>query len=358
MSVTSSLSLEDIKNLSDEVRLLVHAGLPLEQHLADAAKGHGSRLQAAASSIADGLRSGQSLEHLVRQEGSGGSRMLASAIAAGVKSGNLGDTIEMMGDFAEDLVELRRQVLKAMAYPLTILIVAWLLFVLILQHTLSQLFSAAQQLNITFPDALERMLTLNRSHPEWIWAIPSAVAVLTGIWIVTGRASSMAFRGPERLLLLIPGVRSLVRDLQFYTLTRMLALLVDRQMPLTEAMILSGAVCGSGQLDLASQNAARRIEQGDTDGMVIGKKWNSTELPPMLTVCLRQASGDSGRFSIRLKSVAEHYRQRLRFNAIWLRTVLPVVIFLVVAVGAVLLYATSVFWPVLEIYRRLDESMI
>ncbi len=97
MASGTSLTLEDIQHLSDEVRLLVRAGLPLEQHLASAGRGHSPRLQEVTQTMADGLGQGHSLQHVIEQSGVGASRMLASAIAAGLRTGDLATTIEMMG---------------------------------------------------------------------------------------------------------------------------------------------------------------------------------------------------------------------------------------------------------------------
>jgi phosphate/sulfate permease len=55
----------------------------------------------------------------------------------------------------------------------------------------------------------------------------------------------------------------------------------------------------------------------------------------------------------RLRSVAEFYRSRLVRNLSWIRLLMPVMMFLVIAGGCVLAYATLVFWPVSELYRNL-----
>lgn len=353
----TSLKLEDIRSLSDEVRLLVEAGLPLERHLVEAGSGHGSKLQAVTQSITDGLNRGHSLEQVIDHNGGGASRMLASAVAAGVRTGSLAATIEMMGDFASDLVDLRRQILQAITYPVIVMVMAWALFAIVIQHALSRVFISAQQLGISLHPVLTQLLQWNMSWSGWVWLFPVPFVVLLGWWVMSGRASSMVFRGPERLLLLLPGVRSLVRDLRFYTLTRMLSLLVEKQVPLPDALLLAGAASGSHDLDTVCQQSAESIRRGNPAGTVSGAKWRRGQLPPLLHVCLGQTAKDESRLLIRLRAVAEHYRERLRLSVLWLKMVLPVALFVVIGGGAVVLYATTVFWPVIEIYRRLSDAM-
>ncbi|MEO1983040.1 MAG: type II secretion system F family protein, partial [Fuerstiella sp.] len=107
---------------------MVAAGLPLESNLARAGQGHGRRLEQLTESISTSLSDGLSLEETIRTNKVGAPRMLAAAVAAGVRTGQLGGTIEMLGDFADDLVDLRQRVLQSITYPLTIVAMALLLF--------------------------------------------------------------------------------------------------------------------------------------------------------------------------------------------------------------------------------------
>lgn len=352
---TNTLTLEDIRNLSDEVRLLVRAGLPLEQHLAAAGRGHGNRLQQTTQSIVDGLNNGQDLQSIINRESSSTSRMLASAVAAGVQSGDLATTVEMMGDFASDLVDLRKQIIHAISYPLIVLAVAWFLFSSFVMWQLDQIYESSIDLGIQFHPVLDRSLSLLTAHPEIVLALPAVAILILILWMLSGRASSMAFRGPERILLLLPGVGGLIRDMRFYTLTRMLSLLIERQVPLPDALQVAGATCGSVPLDEACQRAAKLITEGNASGIEGGTSWKHGQLPPLLQVCLKQTATEGNRMMLRLRAITQHYRTRLDFNTAWLKIVMPVVLFIVIAGGTAVLYAASVFWPVIEIYRQLGN---
>lgn len=351
---SKSLTLEDIHKLSDEVRLIVRTGLPLEQHLAEAGRGHGQRLQQLTQAISEGLNNGQDLSSVINQEGSAVSRMLAAAVAAGVRSGDLATTIEMMGDLAADLVDLRKQIVHAIAYPLILLGIAWCLFSSFVFVSLNRIYFAATDLGVALHPVLDMCLGTLFEHPAVLLVVPGVGAALLLFWMLSGRASSMAFRGPERILLLLPGVGGLVRDMRFYTLTRMLSLLIEKQLPLTEALILAGAGCGSARLDSACQKAAELVTNGNPSGLVMGKRWHPDQLPPLLQACLKQTSTEGSRLILRLRAITQHYRARLDFNTAWLRIVMPVILFIVIAGGTTLLYAASVFWPVIEIYRSLS----
>lgn len=350
------LSLEDIQHLSEEISHLVRAGMPLEESLAEAGKGRGRRFQAVAESISNGLNRGQPLRELVNQEAVGAPRMLASAVGAGVRSGDLGLAVELMGDFASDVVTLRNKLFHSAMYPLTIMAVASLLIVIVIQHALEVFLETIVSWNIAIHPWLQWFLEFNRDVPGWTLFFPIAGFLLLLLWTVSGRAAAMTFRGPERLLLLLPGVQSLVRDLQTYTVVRMMSLLIERGLPLQEALILAGGACGSARLERACRDSAARIETGQSavdNGLNAGSAGKG--LPPLLRVSLKQVQHDEERLVHRLRSVAEFYRNRLERNATWIRLTMPVLMFVMVGGGTVLAYGMMVFWPMTEIYSNLGN---
>lgn len=350
----SALSLEDIQHLSDEIRHLVRAGMPLEAWLANAGRGRGKRLQAVTQSMSDGLSQGRSLQDMVEHGLPGVPRMVACAVGAGVMSGDLGLTIELMGDVAADVVSLRNKLLQAATYPLTIVAVASLLVVTIVQHALDVFLDTIVSWGIPAHPWLMTALTWNRNLPGWTLLLPVAGLLLFAFWTISGRAAAMAFKGPERLLLLLPGVSSLVRDLRNYTLVRMLSLLTERGIPLHDALILAGGATDNSRLDHACRTAAGRIEKGLS---IVAEDGSSDRargsLPPLLAVSLKQVERDESRMVHRLRSVAEFYRNRMERNSTWIKLMMPVIMFIVIGGGCVLAYALMVFWPMSEIYRNL-----
>lgn len=361
-----SLSLDDIQSLAEEIRHLVEAGLPLETALSSAAAGRGARLQKVADEITAELGRGRSLEQIVASQQIGPARMLCAALGAGIQSNSLPLTIELMGDFASDLIELRGRLLQAAAYPLIVVALAGLLLTGILSTTLQQMLAMISEWQLPVNRWLLSLLELHQAAPWWTWLIPVGLVMVVCLWTMSGRAAAMSFRGPERLLLLIPGIGTLVRDLRYYTLARMLSLLTERGVPLTESLVLSGATSGSRRLDAACQTLATTLRGGGLtravtvpNGATSSGKPASSLVPPglpaLLGICLIQTSQSEERLVRRLRSVALFYRHRLERNASWIRLLLPLVLFVVVGGGTALMYCGIVFWPVTEIYQHLGQ---
>ena len=358
--IASKLSLEDMQALSEEISHLVKAGMPLEDSLAQAGTGRGERLKKVMQTLSDGLNQGRTLPELIERESIGAPRMLASAIGAGIQSNSLSLTVEMMGDFAADVVHLRNRLLQAAAYPMTVVLIAGMLLIFFVQKTLELFLETIESWQLDVNRVLLQLLEWNKAAPWWTYILPAGLMLLTGFWMLSGRAATMAFRGPERIFLLLPGVRSLVRDLQNYTLTRMLSLLTDRGIALPEALTLAGGASGSARLEHACHELSHSISRGDvigsgSDSTAIPGKSRQTSLPPLLDVCLQQVQHSEDRMVLRLRSVADFYRNRLERNLAWIRLLMPFAMFVVIAGGCALLYSTMVFWPAAELYRHLGQ---
>lgn len=355
----SQLSLEDMQALSEEISHLVRAGMPLEESLAQAGVGRGERLAHVMKKLSDGLNQGKPLPELIKSESIGAPRMLASAIGAGMQSNSLSLAVEMMGDFAADIIDLRNRLLEAAAYPLSVVLIASALLILFVQNTLEMFLETIQSWDLQVNSVLMTLLEWNKAAPWWTYVVPVGILMLVGLWIVSGRAAMMAFRGPEKVFLLLPGVRPLVRDLQNYTLTRMLSLLTDRGIPLPDALTLAGGASGAARLELACNEVSTKIRNGDGIGGAgssnTPQAYRRYLLPPLLDVCLQQVQHSEDRLVLRLRTIADFYRNRLERNFAWLRLLMPFVMFVVIAGGCALFYSVMVFWPAAELYRHLGQ---
>lgn len=355
----SQLSLEDMQALSEEISHLVRAGMPLEESLAQAGMGRGARLTHVMKKLSDGLNQGVPLPELIKNESVGAPRMLASAIGAGIQSNSLSLAVEMMGDFAADVIDLRNRLLQAAAYPLSVVLIASALLILFVQNTLEMFLETIQSWDLQVNTVLLTLLEWNKAAPWWTYVVPGGILILVGLWIFSGRAATMAFRGPERVFLLLPGVRPLVRDLQNYTLTRMLSLLTDRGITLPDALTLAGGASGSARLELACNEVSTKMRNGDgisgSSSANTPQSYRRYSLPPLLDACLQQVQYSEDRLVLRLRTIADFYRNRLERNFAWLRLLMPFVMFVVVAGGCALFYSMMVFWPAAELYRHLGQ---
>ncbi|MEN9553749.1 MAG: ral secretion pathway protein [Planctomycetota bacterium] len=347
-----TLTIEDIEHLSQEIRHLMQAGLPLESSLASAGMGRSRRLQAFLSALQQRLERGESLPQILESQTSRNARMLTVAIGAGLKSGRPALAIELMGDYAADILELRSGIVRAAAYPMVIVGVASLMLMLVVQHFLTHYYDfAVMQMGVVSDPRLVGLLQWTQQYPAWVFGPPAVLCAVVLFWVLSGRASAMTFRGPEKLLLLLPGLKSIVRDLQCYTLTRMLALLTDNGLTLPESLTLAGVSSGNAVFERTCRGLAAVVSRGGMLATVSAAE--SAGIPPLLMCCLKQVESQEERMRYRLRSAAQFYRQRFERGMMWMQLAMPMVMFLFLGGGCVLIYSLLVFWPVITLYNSL-----
>lgn len=347
------LTLNDVQQLSAEVRALTEARLPLEQHLADAGRGHGRRIELLCNEISGRLQAGESIDHIVDGQSPGASRMLTAALAAGIRSGDMATSIELLGDLSNDLVETRTRLTRAMAYPLVICVLAGALFLVAVRQFLKQVFETLLDLGTDISPVFYHLYVWDERYPHWPWICPIGLLVIAALWLIRGRGGQMAFHGSDRVLLMIPGVRSLIRDLHFYMLTRMTGLLVQRQMPLPEALTLAGNCVGDDRLEEACSKQAASIRQG-TSAVLHDDSWRPGQMPPLLQASVTHPVSNDDELIDRLRGVAGHYHRRIGLNLAWLQHVIPAALLVVFAGGAVFTYGMLLMWPVAKLYQSLS----
>ncbi|MFN5534374.1 MAG: type II secretion system F family protein, partial [Planctomyces sp.] len=137
------LRLQDIEDLAEELRSAVRAGVPLERSISVSAAGHGRRLRVFLGRMQGQLEAGESLESILSGASGGEGRLLAAAVIAGLKAGRPALTLELLGDYVTDVIDLRSRIAQAATYPVAIMATAVLLVSGVLQIFLDRYLDSA-----------------------------------------------------------------------------------------------------------------------------------------------------------------------------------------------------------------------
>src|ERR1019366_861434 len=116
----------------EEIAAMARAGLPLDQGLSALASEMGrGKLRQVTQQLADDLRAGFSLpDALKRQEG----RVppyYAALLAAGIRSGKLGDVLGTLTFYARSIADFRDIIASSLVYPILISIIGFSLMMFV-----------------------------------------------------------------------------------------------------------------------------------------------------------------------------------------------------------------------------------
>jgi type II secretory pathway component PulF len=151
---------------------------------------------------------------------------------------------------------------------------------------------------------------------------------------------------------------------QAASLAEMLALLVEHQMPMPDALALAADATGDKQLIASARQLAAEISAGGQSAnqpiVAVDKRSGHKRLPagsiPPLLHWLIVAGASQPNLAAVLRQNANMYRRRAIARADWLRWRLPVILTVAIGGTATLIYALLLFVPWISVLKELTHT--
>jgi general secretion pathway protein F len=357
----ATVTLDDLIALNDEMLALVRAGVPLGQGLAEVGHDVRGSLARTTATLAARLERGESLPQALAATGGLFPPLYRAIVEAGIKSGRLSAALETTSALMRRMADLRRLVLLAMVYPLIVFFVGYGLFMLFVLKILPTLLSASPT---PHPPAIVRTLAGLHNGVEWWGPILPTIVLTAAIlwWLRSRQALVLQSGGAARVFGWTPSFRKLLAESRAASFADMLALLVEHQTPLGEAVVLAAEATGDPRLTLAAKQLAADISAGAAPKGTVpfcsadSAKGDSplAEIPPLLR-WLIATGGSQATFAAALRDAADTYRRRAIRRADWLRLYLPMLLTLGIGGTVVVLYALSLFVPWTSMLYQLTQ---
>jgi general secretion pathway protein F len=344
-----SISLDQLAALSDEIAALVRAGVPLDRGLRDLAHDTPGRLGKLADSIGERLEAGHSLEQVVVELQTALPPVYRSVILAGLRAGRLPAALESVARTAHRVSQLRRSIGLALIYPAIVLGLAWGLGLFLLVKIAPVMARMLLEFDvIKFP--LDRTVAeLSRTAPMWGPLVPLLIAGwLAIVWYRSGRIAGGIELRPWFSMGAVSALARLQRAARLASLIELLALLVEHDVPLDEAVELSSAAVGSPRLSRAGKELAEQLRRGEPMNRP------PADFPPLVAWTL--ASGQpQAALCQTLARTADVYREEVNRRSEWLALYVPLVLTTFVCGGIVMIYVVLTLGPWLAIMHHIAQ---
>jgi type II secretory pathway component PulF len=185
----------------------------------------------------------------------------------------------------------------------------------------------------------------------WLWGpvVPLVIiAVLTAWWLACTRTTAIG-RGVHGFFGRVPWMGRMLRCSQTATFLEILALLVENQTPLPEAITLAAEASGDPAILRVGRQWAAALASGQTL-----PRGGEPAFPPLVH-WLFMAAGRDGALLPALRHAAAAYHRRARYQSNLLRVFLPIFFTVAVAGGATALYALALFLPYVSMLYTLSR---
>ena len=347
------ITLDQLIALNDEILALTRAGMPLERGLMVAGRDVPGRLGRVATALGERMNRGESLVEALDGLGDGVPRVYKAVVQAGVRSGHLPTALEGLATFARGYSEARQSIGLALWYPLLVLVLAYVLFLVILRVMVPIFLETFGSMGMPVHEALRFLNSMGET--VWIWG-PILPVLLVGfllLWVTSRRALSLDKGRGFDVLRWFPWMGKLVSGFEAASFADLLALLVEHRVPYPEALRLAGEASGDAYLARSSEALASAVERGlPPDEALKG----SSFFPPLLRWLLATGS-KQGDLVGALRQMAERYRGEARFQSEKIRILLPAILLFGIGATSTLLYAVAVFLPMSSLWTSVAGQM-
>lgn len=300
-------------------------------------------VRAVVARVHAGVLEGRSLADALAAEPRSFPALYRAMIAAGERSGSLPTLTDRLSVLLERQAEMRAKVTTALAYPTVLalfaILVTMALMIFVVPLVVEQFDTLGQQL----PLLTRIVMGLSLALARWWWVLVILLALAgIGAWRVLKRPDvRLRF---DAILLRLPFLGRLIRDLHAARMARTLATMVQSRLPVVEGLGLTIPTVHNRVLRAATSDIAEAVRGG---GSLSAAMRRSGVFPPLLVYLA--ASGESaGQLDLMLERAAEYLEREFdAFTAAALSLLEPLIIILMG--GVVALIILSILLPIMQL---------
>ncbi len=340
-----SMKRTEVASMIRELATALEAGLPLVQALRTMRKqAAGRAAPVVLDHLIDRVEAGESLHRAATSYGPPFDNLIGGMLRAADASGESSIVLHQLADLLDRGIELRREVLGAIFYPMivaTLILISAVILVTVLIPRLMEPLLAAGVKQLPLPTQI--LLDLADFLTNW-WLV--CIAVVAGgialwrFWIAT----------PENRLkwdtvkLRIPVLGRLLRDVAVARFTRTMGTLASAGLPLLDCLNITRDTL----VNAAMMDAIDEVQAQVTEGKPLAEPLERCGLFPPLLVQVVNLGERSGRLENMLAHAADAFDRQVNISIkIFTKAFPPLLIVLMACLGGFVLAA--ILLPLLQL---------
>jgi len=336
------LPLGEFLIFNQELLALVKSGLPVLRvwDLLIERAGHAG-FQQVLRDVRENIRGGSSASDALAKHPAYFPELYVATIKTGEQSGNLAEVLQRYVGYLKLMIGLRQKVLKALSYPLFLILIGVGVIGFLLTYVMPTFVSVYGESAKTLPWATQTLLDVVKHAESRL--VPLAL-LLVGL-AVGARAYYATPAGRlavDRLMLKVPLVGSIVVKHNTVQLTRTLGTILASGIPLVDALQSAKGAVSNRWIAKGMEGAVNDIREGVTLAAAVDRP----KVLPKLAVEMLSVGEETGSLDVMLRDVAEFYEADLDTRLTQLTTWIEPALLLVMGVlvgGIVIVMYLPVF---------------
>lgn len=314
-----------------QLAVMLDSGLPIVralQALKDQVRD--KKLAEVVGEIIDRIDGGASLHESMSRHPEVFSELYLSLIKAGEKSGNLVEVLKRLAETMQRSHDFKAETKSAMIYPAIIVAVMIAVMLLMFIFVIPQLRSLYESMGAELPITTKIMLGISQFTVSKWWVL--LIALAGGIYgFKKFKESEQGKEVLSKVQLKLPVFGGLIRQVQFTTFTRTLAMLLSSGLPILECLEISAQTLNNVVFRQGINDAAKGVEKGSN----LGDELDYNDNFPSILSEMVKVGEQSGRLSDVLADLSEYFENESLRTLENLSSLLEpiIMVFLGVAIG-------------------------
>jgi type II secretory pathway component PulF len=339
-----SIARAELADLVRELATALEAGLPLMQALRTVRRQAASKsLQAILDFLIERVEAGVTLHQAAKEYGPPFDDMTTGMLRAADASGRNAEIMHQLADLLERSVELRREVVGAIIYPLMIAGLIAVSVVILIVFVLPRVMKPIMNASLELPMPTVVLMNISDFLASW-WLVIIGAGVMLFVAARNWLASPDNRLRFDAFVLRTPVAGRLVRDIAVARFTRTLGTLVSAGIPILSALKIVRDTLGNTALTQAVDQVSDKVTTGQSLADPLER---SGHFPPLL-VQIVNIGERSGRLEQMLLHAAGSFDRQVNNSLKLFTRILPTILLIVMALIASFVLA-AILLPIIEL---------
>ncbi len=301
-------SKKDILNFTNQLAVMIRAGISLQDCLESIAEQHDNvKFRAIIMDIKNQIEEGKSFSQALALHREVFGNLYVNMIAAAEISGSLSSMLQKLAEYLDQEAETRSQVRGAMVYPIIIASMAVFVIIFLLCWVLPRflaIFEGKEHLLPTPTKILMASSTFLRNY--WFFILPAVVSSFAGF--IYAIRTEMGRLWWDKTKLVVPLLKTLCRSLYITRSLHTMGVLTSAGVPILDTISITAQISGN----ILYRDMWIHVQNEVRQGKKIAGALVESNLMPSNVVQMIRSGEDSGTLSDVLRAVSEYYARELR----------------------------------------------
>ena len=288
--------------------------------------------------VLEGLR----LSDAMARQGKAFPPLYRAMVAAGEGTGALPDILERLADLLEREQQVRGKLITALVYPASLAVVAVAVVIALMAFVVPKVVEQFDSMGRTLPLLTRVVIAVSDAMATWGLPLLVVLALAAAGFMRALRHPAFRLRF-DGLLLRLPVLGRLTRDLHAAQLARTLSIMVNSGLPLMEGLAITARSTRLCTVRAATDTMVASIREG---GSLSAAMRRAGVFPPTL-LYMASSGENSGRLAPMLERAADYLEREFNtFTSVAMSLLEPLII--VVLGGVVAVIVLAILLPILQ----------